>query len=65
MAQILNRGRPLQRLRDPWPIGADAPFDAPSHGTGGVSPPPGFVFLVDADGAYLPDGDGSYLMEPI
>lgn len=35
MAQILNRGRPLQRVRDPWPIGADAPFDAPTHGTGG------------------------------
>ena len=28
-------------------------------------PPPGFVFLVDNDGAYLLDSDGAYLVEPI
>ena len=30
---------------------------------GGVYPPPGFVFLVDYDGAYLTDQDGAYLLE--
>lgn len=30
---------------------------------GGVVPPPGFVFLVDTDGAYLIDQDGAYLLE--
>lgn len=28
-------------------------------------PPPGFVFLVDSDGAYMLDSDGAYLVEPI
>lgn len=27
--------------------------------------PPGFIFLVDGDGAYLLDADGAYLVEPI
>jgi len=26
-------------------------------------PPPGFVFLIDADGVYLTDADGAYLIE--
>ena len=37
-----------------------------SFGTGGVpAPPPGFILLVDHDGAYLTDADGAYLMEPV
>lgn len=38
-----------------------------SLGAGGrvpaLSPPTGFVFLVDDDGAYLLDDDGSYIIE--
>lgn len=32
---------------------------------GGLRPPPGFIFLVDQDGAYLTDADGYYLVEAI
>lgn len=32
---------------------------------GGVRPPPGFVFLVDNDGARLTDSDGAFLIERI
>ncbi|CAN5335658.1 hypothetical protein BH09PSE1_BH09PSE1_08090 [soil metagenome] len=32
---------------------------------GGLSPPSGFVFLTDPDGAVLFDRDGAWLMEPI
>lgn len=32
---------------------------------GALSPPLGFVFLVDNDGAYLVDVDGYYLVERI
>lgn len=28
-------------------------------------PTPGYIFLVDGDGALLPDGDGRFLEEPI
>lgn len=31
---------------------------------GGVRPPTGFEFLIDADGFYLIDSDGYYLLEP-
>lgn len=36
-------------------------------GTGGGLPPlpPGFIFLVDRDGAYLTDADGAFLVEPV
>lgn len=37
-------------------------LSSPSKG-GGVQPPPGFVFLIDYDGAYLTDQDGAYLLE--
>lgn len=36
-----------------------------SLGTGGVVAPPGFILLVDYDGAILTDADGAYLMEPV
>lgn len=49
---ILGLGTPLS-LRGPL---------CPGKG-GGVIPPPGFVFLVDYDGAYLTDQDGAYLLE--
>lgn len=32
-------------------------------GSGGISPPSGFIFLSDNDGAYLLDQDGYYLVE--
>lgn len=32
---------------------------------GGLRPPPGFVFLIDDDGAYLLDVDGAYMMETV
>jgi hypothetical protein len=31
----------------------------------GLTPPAGYVFLVDMDGAYLTDADGAYLVEPM
>jgi len=31
----------------------------------GVGAPPGYILLVDADGAYLTDADGAYLMEAV
>lgn len=33
-------------------------------GAAPLTPPPGFVFLVDNDGAYRLDADGAYLVEP-
>lgn len=30
-----------------------------------LTPPAGFVFLTDRDGAYLTDADGAYLIEAI
>lgn len=33
---------------------------APTTGVGGA---PGFVFLIDTDGAYLTDEDGAYLLQ--
>lgn len=33
-------------------------------GSGDPQPDPGYVLLVDADGAYLTDADGAYLQEP-
>lgn len=30
----------------------------------GLVPPPGLIFLVDADGALLVDRDGAFLTEP-
>lgn len=32
---------------------------------GGPTPPAGFVFLIDYDGAYLIDEDGAYLLEAV
>lgn len=32
---------------------------------GGLIAPPGYIFVVDADGAYLTDADGAYLIEAI
>lgn len=34
-------------------------------GASGLTPPSGFVFLVDLDGAYLVDLDGAYLITGI
>lgn len=32
---------------------------------GALTPPAGYVFLIDDDGAYLVDEDGAYLLEEI
>ena len=38
---------------------------SPIKGGGVPTPPSGFVFLTDNDGAYLIDQDGRYLVEPV
>ncbi len=57
-------------LRETHPNATNSPRTSPTSiaitpatGGGVPSPPSGFVFLIDFDGAYLTDQDGAYLLE--
>lgn len=45
-------------------LGLELPYAALLGGAV-MTPPAGFVFLVDYDGFYLTDADGSYLIEEV
>ena len=52
-------------LKNNWPIVPPAFHTTIFNTGGGPQPDPGYILLVDADGAYLVDADGAYLQEPI